>query len=230
MESLCDDTDVLPNIPPKHRTGICRSLARDFFQDNVKVNLCISNAGDDHTRDAYCGCAAGGGTPDFSGAKKRCPSSDSIMLEEQVPIQKKKSKRKKRRPRVNSVLKPEDESQSAGLSKEEQKCKECIKLMDKLMDGENKLNDVIFYKGRATTTKERVRFNKKRNKVLNAMHPRTDCDNIENEICVVIVNFISDTAKTSLCLQQAGSEDTQKFCGCVAKAGTPSNNPFVCPQ
>ena len=234
IQSFCD---TIQDIPERHKST-CRNIARHFFENPVKVALCVleSEDSDSPGQSTYCGCAAGDGMPS-RGAHRKCPTTDELVDREAptAPLS----------PRAASassnILSPSSEessgepSRSASStpssnpsvsSRDARKCGYC----KEFMDGRLNINDKIFYKGRATTTPQRVAFNKERNAFLDTLHPRTQCPDLDSD-CVSVVNFFRESSNIGLCLQQMdGSEESAKFCGCVAKSGTPMSTPFVCPE
>lgn len=225
LGGLCD---TIPGIPDRHRTGMCRSLARDFIQDSVNVALCVGRANDHQNRAAYCGCAARGGMPD-RGAPSMCPSTEELTGEASGSSSSPPRESTPSRDRHESNPAPSrpptvETSTSGATDRENSKCRFCMKFMD----GSENLSDAIFYRGRPTSTRERVVFNKKRNARLGTLHPRDQCPDLNPE-CVSVINFFGRTHNVGLCLTQLnGSEDSAQFCGCVAKDGTPSRTPLVC--
>lgn len=164
----------------------------------------------------------GGGRPDRK-VKKKCPASmdlESATSEEgelkppPVPT----------RPTPRSEESSSKASGEVPSSREERKCQKCMKLM-------NVLRDKIFYLERFTTTRERARFSLSRKRFLDQMSVRDFCKDTTDEDCVSVVNFISKTHNTALCLGRLKSgvrEDEGAFCGCVAEAGSPRSSPLVC--
>ena len=244
LEGIQRDCSGIDGIPER-QIGKCQNIARHFFEDPVKVALCVSASQDTGSpgQATYCGCAAGDGMP-TRGKPRTCPPNSELvdMASMTAPLSPSAASRESNIPSSSSGSSSGGSSgssssgssaassgvSSGASSREERKCGFCLEFMD----GRLNLSDKIFYRGRPKTTRERVTFNKARNKVLNALHPRTQCGKhgLDSD-CVSVVNFLTETSSVGLCLGNIRpSEDSHDFCGCVAEAGTPSRTPFVCPR
>ena len=221
----------------------------NFIADYGNTALCLGKKTPDseetisESKDSkkFCGCVAKGGgssqTSDFV-----CPSLDqpvdsgSDLKSESAPkgdISSNPKRKKSSDPKGDKSSDPKDntDSDDGSSSREERKCKQCMKLME----GKRKLSDKIFHKGTATSSQARRKFNMARNEFLEAMTPRDFCKQKQDtfEDCVSVVNFISDKYKTAQCVGKLDSADSNKFCGCVVEQGGTSNSwqssDLVCP-
>ena len=239
--SLQGDCSKIEGLPERH-IGKCQHIARHFFQDSAKVALCVSTSQDSGSpgQATYCGCAAGDGMPTRGKARTCPPNSELVDMEsETAPLTPSAASRESNVASsatssggsggsTSGSTSVSSSGASSGTSRDERKCGFCLEFMD----GDLNLSDKIFYRGRPKTTRERVAFNKDRNSVLEGLHPRTQCrsSGLDPE-CVSVVNFLRETSYVGLCLGNIRpSEDSHEFCGCVAKSGTPSRTPFVCPK
>lgn len=225
----------------------------NFISDYGNTALCLGKKASDseerisESKDSkqFCGCVAkGGGTsqtsdfvcPGLDQPFERSVDSGSDLKPESASKGGKSSNSKggkssnskveqSSNPKVNA------DSSNGSSSREERKCKQCMKLME----GRRKLSDKIFHKATATSSKARREFNMVRNKFLNEMTPRDYCEQNKDtfEDCVSVVNFISDQYKTAQCVGKLDSADSNKFCGCVAEQGGTRNtwqaSDLVCP-
>lgn len=232
LSDLGNQCSNIQGLPDRHKTGSCRNLVRDFFNDPVNVALCVSNTARNPGQAYYCGCAVGGGMPD-RGKPKRCPSTMDLLAPTSASVSDPLNpssalvpdpERKTVRERLPAV----DKAGFTGTANDFKKCNACMKIV--VTDG---LEDTLFLKGRFSTTKERAAFSMARRRFLLAMHPRDFCENPDSdsaEPCVNVVNDLSDTAKTAQCIGelQRNSEDASVFCACIARGRTRPG--FTCPS
>ena len=232
FEGLASVCNKIPGLSERDKTGNCANIVRHFFQDPIKVALCVGNTQDDPGMDTYCGCAVGGGRLDKK-TKKRCPASLDL-LEGTTPTGTLKPAPRHAPPTdfshessTNDAHgKTETETDISG-SREERKCEHCMRLMIG-----DKLREKVFILSNFASTQERVKFSQKRKKFLDQMVVYDYCQDTGDSDCVSVFNFIQSSHKTALCLSRlpSRSEDDGAFCGCVAEGGSPRSEPLVCPS
>ena len=232
---LEDRCDAVPGLSSRRQKSLCRSLVRHFFEDPVKVALCVGATDDEPSQARYCGCAARSGMPD-RGVPSRCPPSKEIEsgavsnavhtspLSTTTTTDNERPSSTDETPSSSTMNAP---SSFSGTSNERRKCAACMSL---LTSKSSNLQTSIFVPSTALTTRDRTKFSMQRRKFLLAMDPRDYCDmhSSGSEDCTNVINFVRKPHQTALCLQDISGNDSAAFCACVARQGGPNSG--SCPN